>query len=68
MENLFVVYSILKNLTKRIGTERDRLKHALQDNGSVLQGGAQSNNNEVYVYSLKQVMFSSIADRLLLTM
>ncbi|XP_067938149.1 oxysterol-binding protein-related protein 6-like [Watersipora subatra] len=45
------VYSLLKNLSKRIGVERDRIKHAVQDSSL---GAAHSQNNEVYIYALKQ--------------
>ncbi|KAF6035070.1 hypothetical protein EB796_006629 [Bugula neritina] len=51
------VYSLLKNLSRRIGTERDRLRHALQDT-SIIQ--ATQPATELYVQSLKQMLQEGI--------
>ena len=61
---LLTVASLLKNLNRRIETERDRLRHVVQDN-TLIQTNNSNNptlsvNNDPYVQSLKQVRSTSL--------
>ena len=62
---LLTVASLLKNLNRRIETERDRLRHVVQDN-TLIQTNNSNNptlsvNNDPYVQSLKQVRSTSLS-------